>query len=117
MATQIDYSQLSKLWKIAAATFLTLQAAANVVITEVTKNSSGVATRQEYSDGRSAQSGSSVIGSGAWKGIVDPVKQRAGVGTGAPDTTLEVVGTASGRVLHAQDQLRSSGSLLVQNAV
>ncbi|MEK7563497.1 MAG: hypothetical protein AAB544_03825, partial [Patescibacteria group bacterium] len=29
-------------------------------------------------------------------------------------TALEIMGTASGRILHAQDQLRSSGSLIVQ---
>jgi hypothetical protein len=31
-------------------------------------------------------------------------------------TALEIVGTASGRILHAQDQLRSSGSLIVDGS-
>src|SRR5262249_7336924 len=30
---------------------------------------------------------------------------------------LEVIGTASGRIIHAQDELRSSGSLVVRNGV
>jgi len=38
---------------------------------------------------------------------------KVGIGTTAPDTTLEVVGTASGRLVHAQDRLTSSGSLSV----
>src|SRR5207253_2764614 len=32
-----------------------------------------------------------------------------------PETTLEIIGTASGRILHAQDQLRSSGALLTES--
>lgn len=39
-----------------------------------------------------------------------------GFGTSNPDTAIEVIGTASGRQVHAQDQLRSSGSLSVQAA-
>ncbi|MDO8648665.1 MAG: hypothetical protein Q7R81_02680 [Candidatus Peregrinibacteria bacterium] len=31
-------------------------------------------------------------------------------------TSLEIMGTASGRILHAQDELRSSGSLVVEGA-
>ncbi|MEK7562825.1 MAG: hypothetical protein AAB544_00330, partial [Patescibacteria group bacterium] len=36
------------------------------------------------------------------------------IGATEADTKLEVIGTASGRILHAQDSLRSSGSLIVQ---
>ncbi len=39
------------------------------------------------------------------------------MGAFSADTKLEVIGTASGRILHAQDILRSSGSLLVDGAV
>jgi len=39
-----------------------------------------------------------------------------GIGTTAPDTTLEVIGTASGRLMHAQDRLTTSGSLSVTGA-
>ncbi len=40
-------------------------------------------------------------------------------GTAAPDTGLaiEIIGTASGRVLHAQDALRSSGSLIIDGSL
>jgi hypothetical protein len=39
-----------------------------------------------------------------------------GIGTSSPTEKLEVVGTASGRILHAQDELRSSGSLIVDGS-
>ncbi len=41
------------------------------------------------------------------------------IGSSTVDTNLklEIIGTASGRVIHAQDQLRASGSLLVDGAV
>lgn len=44
---------------------------------------------------------------------------NTGAGTQAIDTglLLEVAGSASGRVLHAQDQLRSSGSLVIESVV
>ncbi|MBI3331700.1 hypothetical protein HYZ99_01950, partial [Candidatus Peregrinibacteria bacterium] len=41
---------------------------------------------------------------------------NVGIGSLTPETSLEVVGTASGRILHAQDELRSSGSLVVEGA-
>ncbi|TSD00249.1 MAG: hypothetical protein Greene101449_267 [Candidatus Peregrinibacteria bacterium Greene1014_49] len=37
---------------------------------------------------------------------------NVGIGTATPTETLEVIGTASGRILHAQDTLSSSGSLV-----
>jgi len=41
-----------------------------------------------------------------------------GIGTSNPDTLLEVIGTVSGSILHAQNGLRSSGSLIVEgNAI
>ncbi len=39
-----------------------------------------------------------------------------GVGTTNPDTKLEVIGTASGRIVRAQDTLASSGSLVWEGA-
>ncbi|PIR51551.1 hypothetical protein COU78_00640, partial [Candidatus Peregrinibacteria bacterium CG10_big_fil_rev_8_21_14_0_10_49_24] len=39
-----------------------------------------------------------------------------GIGTTSPSEKLEVIGTISGTVLHAQDLLRSSGSLIVEGA-
>ena len=48
--------------------------------------------------------------------VVEGDNNRVGIGTAAPDTALEIIGTASGKVLHAQDQLRSSGTLSVQGA-
>ncbi|MBX4215405.1 hypothetical protein KW797_00420 [Candidatus Parcubacteria bacterium] len=36
---------------------------------------------------------------------------RLGIGTNSPDTSLEIVGTASGRVVHVQDSITNSGSL------
>jgi hypothetical protein len=47
--------------------------------------------------------------------VFDATNNRFGIGTSSPETTLEVVGTASGLILHAQKQLRSSGSLVVEN--
>ncbi|MBU2214196.1 hypothetical protein KJ996_06215, partial [Patescibacteria group bacterium] len=41
---------------------------------------------------------------------------NVGIGTTSPSTTLEVIGTASGRILHAQDRLTSSGTLSVEGA-
>jgi hypothetical protein len=47
--------------------------------------------------------------------VYDATNKRVGIGTASPDTTLEVVGTASGRLIRAQDRLESSGSLVVEN--
>ncbi|TSC57863.1 MAG: Uncharacterized protein Greene041662_870 [Candidatus Peregrinibacteria bacterium Greene0416_62] len=47
---------------------------------------------------------------------VDGSNNRIGIGTAAPDTTLEVIGTASGRDIYARDSLRSSGSLVWEGA-
>ncbi|NOS67456.1 MAG: hypothetical protein HOO67_03790, partial [Candidatus Peribacteraceae bacterium] len=41
---------------------------------------------------------------------------RVGIGTAAPKTTLEIIGTASGIQIHARDKLLSSGSLVVAGA-
>ncbi|MDD5025826.1 MAG: hypothetical protein PHH13_00450, partial [Candidatus Peribacteraceae bacterium] len=49
------------------------------------------------------------------KFIVDKAG-NVGIGTTAPDTKLEVIGTASGRLVHAQDRLTSSGTLSVTGA-
>ena len=38
--------------------------------------------------------------------------RRLGIGTGNIDNKLEIIGTASGRILHAQDSLTSSGTLV-----
>lgn len=48
---------------------------------------------------------------------IDASSNRVGVGTAAPDTALEVVGTVSGSALRAQDSLTSSGTLVVEGAV
>ncbi|PIR53120.1 hypothetical protein COU76_02920, partial [Candidatus Peregrinibacteria bacterium CG10_big_fil_rev_8_21_14_0_10_49_10] len=40
-----------------------------------------------------------------------------GLGTSAPETKLEVIGTVSGTVLHAEDLLSSSGGLIVEGNV
>ncbi len=184
--TLIDFSQLSKTWKIIAGGGVTLLAVGGIVATLTTKNSSGSITRQEYSDGTSTQSGGLTVGSGALKnklhnnGLVtfNNVTYRfpytngsftgttltndgagnlswsAGVGTGgggaatgslitafdkkyvkksgdvmtggllivstahSPGTIdtgllLEIGGTASGRIIQAQDRLTSSGVLAV----
>ncbi len=51
------------------------------------------------------------------KGLIyDATNKRVGIGTAAPDTALEIIGTASGSQIIALDQLRSSGSLSVQGA-
>lgn len=47
--------------------------------------------------------------------VFDATNNRIGIGTSAPDTTLEVVGTTSGRLIHAQNRLESSGSLVVRS--
>lgn len=41
---------------------------------------------------------------------------KLGIRTASPETELEVVGTASGYVLHAQDALRGSGTLSIDGA-
>src|SRR3989339_1979739 len=41
---------------------------------------------------------------------------RLGIGTTSPTEALEVIGTMSGNVLHAQDLLTSSGGLIVEGA-
>ena len=40
--------------------------------------------------------------------------QEVGIGTKTPETKLEVVGTTSGNIIHAQDELTSSGKLVVE---
>ena len=47
---------------------------------------------------------------------VNAFDNLVGIGTTAPETTLEVLGTASGQSLHAHDSLTSSGTLAVQSA-
>lgn len=42
---------------------------------------------------------------------------NVGVGTTSPGEKLEVIGTMSGRILHAQDEIHSSGSLVVEGAI
>lgn len=44
--------------------------------------------------------------------FLDASTNRIGLGTNTPDTTLEVVGTASGKIIHAEDTLTSSGSIV-----
>lgn len=48
---------------------------------------------------------------------IDATNNRIGIGTTAPDTALEVVGTASGDVLHAQSQLRASGATVLDGTL
>lgn len=48
---------------------------------------------------------------------IDASADRVGIGTTAPDSKLEVVGTASGDVLHAQAQLRSSGATVLDGSL
>jgi hypothetical protein len=47
---------------------------------------------------------------------IDAAGDRVGVGTTAPDTKLEVIGTVSGTQIHAQNFLTTSGSLQVEGA-
>ena len=42
---------------------------------------------------------------------------EVGIGTTNPETTLELIGTASGRIIRAQDTLASSGTLSIKGAV
>ncbi len=49
--------------------------------------------------------------------IFDASNTRFGIGTVTPETTLEVAGTMSGRLIRAQDQLESSGSLVLGGAM
>ncbi len=48
---------------------------------------------------------------------IDASADRVGIGTTAPDSKLEVVGTASGDVLHAQSQLRASGATILDGTL
>ncbi len=48
---------------------------------------------------------------------IDALNNRVGIGTAAPDTALEIVGTASGLSLRAQDSLTSSGTLSIEGQV
>lgn len=68
--TLINFSQLSKTWKMAIGGGLTLLAVGGTVLTLRTENYAGEATRQEYSDGTSTQSGSLTVGSGARKNVL-----------------------------------------------
>lgn len=65
MATLISFSQLNKTWKIAAGGGVTLLAVGGIVTTLLTKNSAGIPTRTEYSDGSSTQSGTLTVKSGS----------------------------------------------------
>lgn len=48
--------------------------------------------------------------------FVNSSTRKVGVGTASPTVELEVVGTASGLVIHAQDGLSSSGALVWEGA-
>lgn len=48
---------------------------------------------------------------------IDASANRIGIGTIAPETALEVVGTASGDVIQAQSQLRASGSTVLDGTL
>ncbi|PIR49975.1 hypothetical protein COU79_01950, partial [Candidatus Peregrinibacteria bacterium CG10_big_fil_rev_8_21_14_0_10_54_7] len=48
--------------------------------------------------------------------FLDASADMVGIGTVTPTTKLEVIGTMSGLVLHAQDLLTSSGGLVVEGA-
>lgn len=47
---------------------------------------------------------------------IDTTNERVGIGTNAPDSTLEVVGTVSGSTVRASSELTSSGTLAVEGA-
>ncbi|MEK7563562.1 MAG: hypothetical protein AAB544_04170, partial [Patescibacteria group bacterium] len=66
-------------------------------------------TNNKFSCGTDLNTGSSTAGQGITitSGVVSLSSSFSG-------TALEIMGTASGRILHAQDQLRSSGTLIVE---
>ncbi len=47
---------------------------------------------------------------------VEGSSDRVGIGLAAPDTKLEIAGTASGRIMHGQDSVTSSGTLVWEGA-
>jgi|GEM_PF-1902381 len=49
--------------------------------------------------------------------VITATGGRLGIRTATPETALEVVGTVSGSILHAQDILTSSGGLVAEGAV
>ena len=69
-------------------------------------------TTKKFSCGTD-QTGGSSLTAGEGLQIVGTVISRIATMTG---TSLEIFGTSSGRILHAQDELRSSGSLVVDGA-
>lgn len=65
MAT-LDFSQLSKIWKVTAAGVgITFLAVGGTFWVNRVQNSAGITTRTEYSDGRTTQSGELLVKSGS----------------------------------------------------
>ncbi len=65
--------------------------------------------------GANAAGGSSLFtDAGAFTYLTDSTDNLLVGATGSANTKLEVIGTISGTVLHAQDALRSSGTLIVE---
>jgi len=105
MATLIDYSQLSHLWKIATATVLTLMSAAGITPLVQHKNAAGIVVHKELSDGSSTWSGSMLIGSGSNKVLIG--------NTG----NITMQGTMSGDTLHIEKVISNSGGIITETSI
>ncbi len=75
--------------------------------------------RMVYAQDRLAVSGSLVMRSGtaAKPTLFANGGNKVGIGTNVPETELEVVGTMSGRMIHAQNRLSASGAAVLGGAL
>jgi hypothetical protein len=103
LAQTIKYSHANQRFEFSKDIRVTGSITAVGALSGTTLNVSGIAGNTFVLDGNSV--------------VFDATNNRFGIGTSSPETTLEVVGSMSGRLIRAQNRLESSGSLLVGGAM
>ncbi len=100
MPTQLSYKQINPRWTIGAGLGIVATAATGIVVMFTNQNAAGIDTYKELSDGSIEQSGSLLVRDSTTTTLhADVSTRRVGVGKSNPKSTLDVLGTMSGRLL------------------